>query len=87
MQDSNVAAAQAVANIVDHQVKPGKYPVEAIAQTRDLISNAYAQGLENTRVNGLIPDSFLNFRKNIIPNDHPMLPKNELTKWGTIWVG
>lgn len=46
VEDANVAAAQAVRDMVGKGVKLGKPPREAIEQTREAISNAYTQSLE-----------------------------------------
>lgn len=47
VEESNVAAAQTVANMVDESVKLGKPPREAIEQTRDLISKHYDNALSD----------------------------------------
>jgi hypothetical protein len=44
--ESNIAAAQAVANRVKGQISKGVPPKEAIEQARDLVSKAYDEGLE-----------------------------------------
>ena len=50
LNESNVAAAHAVANLVDDKIKLGLPPSEAIEQTRAAISNAYDSALADMTV-------------------------------------
>lgn len=50
LQESNVAAAQSVANLVDDKIKLGLPPAEAIEQTRAAIGRSYDEALADMTV-------------------------------------
>jgi hypothetical protein len=75
LQESNVAAAQSVANLVDDKIKLGLPPAEAIEQTRTAISKSYDAALADMTVPTDVLRHQLTAQLPTIAAENPMMTK------------
>ena len=80
VEEANKAAAEAVAGIVEKNVKLGLPPREAIEQTRDLISGAYHQSLEGMSWPAQALKTDLQASMQHLPKDLPLTPPDTLKR-------
>lgn len=73
VEDANVAAAQAVRNMIDNNVKLGRPPREAIEATREAISDAYTRSLDGAVAPTIGMQGRLVDRVLAQADNHPML--------------
>lgn len=82
LEDSNVAAAQGVARMVDSSVKLGKSVREAIDTTRDVVGKTFDSALEGMTVPGFVPEARLGAVVQKAAADHPMMEQHQVAQMG-----
>lgn len=82
VEDANVAAAQAVTDMVDKTVKLGRPPREAIEATREAIGKHYDAALDGMVVPGIVPDAHLTQMLQTVRQNHPMLEESQVNQMG-----
>jgi len=78
IEDANIAAAKAVSDLVDKNVKLGRPPTEAVATARDTISKTYDAALEGIKVPAADTRAGISQFVSKVSQENPMMEPKEL---------